>query len=190
MVGGWRGEWQGDTNKQHKQKGIKWWSRAAGNETGKGMHSDTLTRKWLWDHLTLGAEGQGKVLNGLPLLWHRTVGWVVYTLELRSFGTFEWLFLVRPQHIGSDKVRRCLGWRHTWSWVRQGAVQRGSQACSINKESGPDGQLGVVWIMAKWKTLAPSKWVGQASSPSATAWWEFQPSVATSSNFNKKKTEI
>lgn len=72
----------------------------------------------------------------------------------------------------------------------QGDVQRGSHPGKINKESGPAGQLGSSVDHGHVKnTLAPSKEISQAFSPSATAWGEFQPCTTTSPNFNKK-TEI
>lgn len=85
------------------------------------------------------------------------MGWGLFTdeltgntLGLRYLGTSEWLFLVRPQYTGSGgQERPGLETHLVMSTAVQGAVQRGSQAGSINKESGPDGQLGVVWTMAK-----------------------------------------
>ena len=66
----------------------------------------------------------------------------------------------------------------------QGDVQRGSQPGRINKDSGPDGQQGsrVDHSHVKREEARPSL---HQPLPG-----EIQSCTATSSNFNKKKTEI
>lgn len=49
--------------------------------------------------------------------------WVVPMLignmrGLKDSGISEWLLLIGPQQLGL-RVRKCLGWRHTWLYIHQ-----------------------------------------------------------------------
>lgn len=108
---------------------------------------------------------------------------------LRDLGTAE--CQCRPQWTGSGGQEMPRLETHVvMSTSVQGDVQRGSQPGRINKDSGPDGQRGSRVDHGHVKKHLPLQKEEARPSVRQPLPGGIQPCTATSSNFNKKKTEI